>query len=165
MLTYEKGKYQAEIVTQGFEEVQNEKHTPYFYLMLKIVGRYDADDTLRACPQAEREYRQYINTETGVRILGGELRALGVDVAGLTQLRPGEPNHVSLVGRRIDVMCDHESYNGKPRERWRIPRSRRKLDVATIRQLDDQFGHLLRGNNPPPPPPPPAAPNTSDEAF
>jgi hypothetical protein len=163
--TYAKGKYRAEILDQGFEESAT-KGTPCFYLLLVIIGRYDDEDKVQECPRYERTYRQYLANETGVNILRGDLKTLGVQVNDLTQLDPSTVGHVRLAGRQIDVICDLESYQGKQRERWGLPRLRKKLDLGAIRALSDQFGHLLQGNNGQAKPAPVVPkPNDSDVPF
>src|SRR4051812_38247155 len=118
--TYSKGKYRAEVVDQGFEQSSG-KGTPCFFLQIRILARYDEQGQAQECPRYERTYRQYLNTETGVNILRGQLKSLDVQVTGLAQLDPGAANHVSLVGRTIDVACELESYRGRQQERWSIP--------------------------------------------
>jgi hypothetical protein len=163
--TYTTGKYQAEILDQGFEE-SSTKHTPYFFLQLRILGRYDAQDELQECPMYERTYQQYLANDTGVGILKGDLKALGIDVTDLTQLDPGCPKFINLVGRRIDVLCKPETYQGRQRERWSIYRSRKKLNQDSVRALNDRFGHLLRdGNGQANPTPGVTTPNTTDTPF
>src|SRR5262249_44247893 len=95
-------------------------------------------------PQYERSYVQYLANDTGVEILKGDLRALGVEVGDLTQLDPGSPKGINLAGRKIDVMCRLETYQGSERERWSIHRTRKKLSLDSVRALNDRFGHLLR---------------------
>src|SRR4051794_8554359 len=98
--TYEKGLYQAQILGQGFE-ASAAKGTPYFFLQIRILGRYDAQGQLQPCPQYERTICQYLGNEVGVTILLAQLRSIGVVVTDLTQLDPATPGHFSLVGRRI----------------------------------------------------------------
>jgi hypothetical protein len=143
--TYDKGTYRAEVLDQGFEESAS-KGTPFFFLQLQILGKYDDQGQLQDCPQYERTYRQYLANETGARILCGDLRALEVEVADLTQLDVAATNAVRLVGRIIDMVCKLETYQGQQKERWGIPRTHKKLDLSAVRTLSDQFGHLLRGN-------------------
>jgi hypothetical protein len=163
--TYAKGKYQAKVLQQGFEE-SAAKGTPYFFLQLLILAIYDANGELKECPQYERTYRQYLNTETGVNIFKGDLRTLGVQVSDFSQLDPASPNHVSLVGTVITAGCDVEHYQGKPVERWGILRSGKKLILDAIRALNDQFGHLLDGGNGSANPSPAIVkPNDSDVPF
>jgi hypothetical protein len=163
--TYSPGNYQAEVLDQGYEE-SSSKGTPGFFLQLKIRGRYGPDGQLGECPQYERTYIQYIGNEAGVRILKSDLKVLGIEITDLAQLVPGSHDHISLVGRTIDVVCKQETYQGRPRERWSIPRSRKKLDMDAIRSLGDQFGHLLRdGKAQAASSPAVTQPNDSDSAF
>ena len=154
--TYVSGRYQAEVLTQGFTEART--GTPGFYLQLKILRRYDSGGNLQPCPQYERTYSQYFKTEIGLKILLADLRTLGVQITDLAQLEPSVQGHISLVGRKIDVVCDNEVNDGKERERWGIPRLR-SLTAGAVRALGERFNHLLR-NEPsqtqPEPPPPPA---------
>jgi hypothetical protein len=163
--TYSKGKYQAEVIDQGVEEANT--GTMCFFLHLKIMGRYDDKGLLQECPCYERTYRQYLANDTGVKILRGDLKTLDVQVTDFTQLDPEAPNGVSLIGRKIDVVCEHESYQGSPRERWGIPRARKKVDLGALRTLSDKFGHLLRDGNgqSASAPPPVTKANDSDTPF
>jgi hypothetical protein len=162
--TFSKGKYQAKILAQGYEK-SRANETPYFYLQLLIMFRYGADGALQQCPQLERTYKQYVNTEQGVIIFREHLKAWKIDIAGLEQLDPDVPTHLNLVNRTIDVGCDFEHYEGKQRERWGPPRGGTKLGQDALRALNDKFGHLFRGNGTTPPPPPVTKPNESDTAF
>jgi len=81
--TYTKGTYQAEIRDQGFEEATT--GTPYFFLLVLILGRYDQQGQLQECPRFERDVRFYLNqdNDTGINILRGALRTLGVTIQTL----------------------------------------------------------------------------------
>ena len=101
----------------------------------------------------------------GVNILRGDLNALGVQVPNLDLLNPDVTDHVSLVGREIDVECEIESYKGKQKERWSIPhRKLPKLGRDEIRDLDAKFGHLFRDGTAPPKLPA-TKPNSTDNTF
>jgi hypothetical protein len=163
--TYVKGRYQAEIQDQGFEQ-SSVKGTPCFYMQLRILARYDDQGKPMPCPQYERTYRQYLSNEIGLGILKGDLKTLGVEFTQLRQLDPAVPGHINLTGRKIDVVCETDMYDGRQVERWGIPRSRKKLDLDAVKQLDDKFGHLLRcSNSPAAPSPAVTEPNKSDEPF
>jgi hypothetical protein len=155
--TYTPGTYQAEVVGQGFG-ASRIKGTPCFTIQFRVVGRYDGQGGVQECPTFERTADQYLATETGAAILRGDLSALGVEVTQLTQLEPGTPGHVSLVGRTIDVTCEHEVYQGRVRERWRVHRPRAKLDLESVRDLDARFGHVFSRPAPASAAPPPTPP-------
>jgi hypothetical protein len=143
--TYMPGTYRAKIIAQGFEQ-SSVKQTPCFFLQMKIQGRHDSQGQVQDCPQYERTYLQYLANDTGVAILRGDLQRLGVTVSDLTLLEPGVEGHISLVGRTIDVVCEHEPFNGQTRERWRISRPRKKLDLDSLGQLNAKFRHVLGGS-------------------
>jgi hypothetical protein len=162
--TYSEGDYLAKVIAQGFES-SIMKETPFFFLQLSIIGRYDSTGCeIQHCPQYERSYRQYVNTETGVNLLKRDLKTLAVEFGDLKQLSPDFPGHLSLVGREIKVFCKIEMYKGKPQEWWEIPCPRAKLDPIALQRLSDQFTHLFgdQSNQPKPPATPPPA-NPSDE--
>jgi hypothetical protein len=164
-VTYIKGKYRARILEQGFTE-SSTKATPAFYLQLKILKRYGANDELEACPEYERTYLQYLANETSINILRGHLKAIGVSITDMAQLDPEAAGGLRLAGKEIDVECEIEVYNGQQRERWSIPRSRKKLKLDAVRALNDRYGHLLRnGEAAPQPAPPVREPNRSDDPF
>jgi hypothetical protein len=143
--TYVPGRYKAEVVGQGFERSRL-KETPCYCLQLRITGRYDERGDVQDCPRFERTYTQYLANETGVGILRGDLKALGVEVSDLTRLDPGAPDHINLVGRLIEVECGHETFNGQTRERWRIYRPRKKLDLDELAELNARFRQVLGGS-------------------
>lgn len=144
MTTYATGSYHAEILEQGFERTPA-KGTPFFFLRVRILGRYDGQGQLQDCPQYERDYRQYLVGDVSFNILRAALKTLGVEINSLVQLDPACPEHVNLVGRRIDMTCDLEAYQGRQRERWDIPRTREKLDLEGLQKLNEKYGHLLGG--------------------
>jgi hypothetical protein len=159
--TYVPGRYRAVILEQGFSRALTDSR--YFYLLFRITGRYRDDGVLEECPQYERDYRQYLTTQIGVRILRGDLETLGVQVTTFEQLDPNLDGHVCLAGREVDVTCRHEAFNGRVRERWTITRTTPRLDLADLRELDSQFGALLRGASAQPAPKPVVNPPTDTD--
>jgi hypothetical protein len=96
-----------------------------------------------------------------------DLRAIGYDRDGLKYLDPEAQGAVDLFGREIDVVCDHEEYNGEERERWSIyhePR-RKRVDANTLADLDAKFGDQLKRHLGPKQPASPPAPAPSDDDF
>jgi hypothetical protein len=164
--TYQPGKYRAQVVEQGFVESSN-KGTPGFSIQIRILGHYAENGELVECPHYERTITQWLANDVGAAILGADLKAIGVQGAGIRELDPDNPNHVSLVGRQIDVTCTPEVYDGRTRERWTITRTRAALAHNAIQDLDDRFGDLLRagGNGAAQPAAPVTAPNQTDTPF
>jgi hypothetical protein len=163
--TYGNGRYQAQVLSQGFE-TSSAKGTPGFVLQVRILGRYDEQGQLQECQHFERTCPQWLGTETGVNIFRAQLRVLGVEVTNFAQLEPGAPGHISLVGSKVDVGCTVETREGRQQERWSILTPRKKLGTEAIRALDDAFGHLLRGGSGQARPSTPVTqPNDSDVPF
>jgi hypothetical protein len=144
--TYAAGKYVAEVLDQGFD-ISRVKKTSFFFLQLRILGRYGDQGQILECQKYERIYRQYLNTDTGVNILRDDLRVIGIELKAFAQLHGGTTDPINLVGRRIDVRCDIETYDGMQRERWGIWRAQQKLDLDAVQALDAQFAHLLARTN------------------
>jgi hypothetical protein len=141
--TYHPGRYRAAIVAQGFGATAMQKQ--YFFLVLRILAACDSDGHARACPTYEREYRQYLTTETGLRILHRDLQAMNAQVADLRLLEPTVEGHLCLVGREIDVTCHHEIYDGRLRERWTITRPHHPLDLNSLDEINARYAALVRG--------------------
>jgi hypothetical protein len=64
-------------------------------------------------------------------------------------LDPAFAGHVSLVGRTLDVTCEHDAYQGRTVERWQLRKPRKKLGLDAVGRLADRFGHVLRGKGRP----------------
>jgi hypothetical protein len=163
--TYENGRYRALILNHGFTKSPT-KGTPAFYLELRILKRYGTNDELEDCPVNKQKYEQYLANDTGINILRGDLKAIGVNITDLAQLDPEATGGLHLAGMEIDVECELETFNGRQRERWGIPRTSKKLKLDEIRALNDRFGHLLRnGEAAPQSAPPVREPNRSNDPF
>ncbi len=161
------GRYQATIVGQAYDRANS--GTLCLYLRLRVTARYVTDDRTERCPPREGMYRQCLGNEVGFRILRDDLRALGVELDDLTRLDPDSPDRISLVGRAVDVRCEHEVYSGRTYERWAIVRPRARIDRAALQELNERFGHLLKppdaAAKPPADPPadtPPTDPNLAN---
>lgn len=161
--TYAAGLYKAEILSQGFG-TSARKGTPFFFVQVKILGRYDAQGTLQACPQYERTVRQYLTHEVSINIFKTMLKALQVEVTNLEQLDLEAANPISLVGRQLDLLCQLENFEGRTQEQWSLP-LRKKMDLSAVRALNDRFGHLLRGESARKPAIDPVVPNPDQTPF
>src|SRR6516165_5263358 len=132
--TYANGRYLAEILEHGLMQ-SSAKNTPGFFIQIRILKRYNDKGQPGDCPQYERTIVQYLGHETGIGILKGDLKALGVRVTSFAELDPDVPNHVNLSGRQVDVTCELEPYEGRLRERWSIARPRRRLPSEALKAL------------------------------
>jgi hypothetical protein len=168
-MPFEPGDYRGRIVDYGvYQSTVGQQH-PTVFVTFDVIGRYDpGTDELGSCPPGTRTYSKAITPKTIDWVLA-DLRAVGFDKDGFTYLDPEVPGAVNLFDREIDVVCDHESYDGSVRERWSIYRepARKRVARGDLEQLDAQFADKLRkafGGAPQP-----AAPlterNDTDETF
>ena len=97
------------------------------------------------CQAATRTYYKAITPKT-IGWLLADLKAIGYDRPGLEYLDPEAPGAADLFGREIDVVCEHETYEGQTRERWSIhrERTREKIGREGLARLDAQYGDQIR---------------------
>ena len=94
---------------------------------------------------ATRTYFKAITPKT-IGWLLADLKAIGYDRPGLEYLDPETPDAANLFDREIDVVCEHETYQGQTRERWSIyrERTREKVRREDLARLDAQFGDQIK---------------------
>jgi hypothetical protein len=159
------GKYHARIEDYGvFQSTAGQQH-PTVFVRFTPTGYYDpSTGEITACDPETREYTKAI-TEKTIGWLLSDLKAIGYDRDGLKYLDPEAPGAVDLFDREIDVVCDHEVYDGRVRERWSIYREprRKRVDAGTLADLDAKFGDQLKQHLGPRQPASPPAPATSDD--
>jgi hypothetical protein len=143
MTLLDPGRYRAEITDQGF--VTASTGTVMFFLRLQILSKVDAEGELEPCEPCERTYQKAVKDTTTGWLLA-DLRAIGVEPERFSQLDPQQPGAIQLIGQEIDAYCEHKPYKDASREEWALRPSRRKLNSDRVRELDAQFGHLLRKN-------------------
>jgi hypothetical protein len=139
------GKYRGRITNYGVSRSQAGKQ-PAVFIEFLVIGRYlEENGQLVACEQARRTYFKAITPKT-IEWLASDLKAVGYDRPGLEYLDPETPGAVDLFGTEIDVVCEHETYEGRPRERWSIHResNREKLRRDELAGLDLQFADAFR---------------------
>jgi|SRR5579864_1935783 len=165
----EQGKYRGKIRDYGvFHSTAGNQH-PTVFVTFETIGQYDpSTGQIVECPRVTRTYNKAITPNT-IDWLLSDLKAIGYDRDSFTYLDPEVPGAVNLFGRELDVVCEHESYEGAVRERWSIYRepSRKKLAPEELAQLDAQYAPRLKkasGNDTSVAAPAPVS-NTSDELF
>jgi hypothetical protein len=155
------GKYRARIEDYGvFQSTAGQQHLTVF-VRFTPTGYYDpSTGEITACDPETREYTKAI-TEKTFGWVRSDLKAIGYDRDSLRDFDPEAPGAADLFGGEIDVVCDHEEYNGHVRERWSIyhERRRKRVDPGRLADLDARFGdqpkrHL--GSKQPPTPPAPS---------
>jgi hypothetical protein len=166
---FEKGKYRARIEDYGvFQATFGQQH-PTAFVRFTLTGYYDpSTGDLTTCAPASREYTKAI-TENTIQWLLSDLKSIGFDRDGLRFFDPESPGAADLFGREIDVVCDHEEYQGKGQERWSVYREprRKRVDAGVLAALDaryrDEVKKVFGPQKPAPTVPPVPAP--PDDPF
>jgi hypothetical protein len=164
------GKYRGRIRDYGVTASQTGQQLPTAFIMFDVVGQYDpATGDLGPCPMASRTYYKGITPKT-IGWLLADLKAIGYEKPGLEYLDPETPGAADLFDREIDVVCEHETYEGQTRERWSIyrERTREKVRREDLARLDAQFGDQIKkvfGASDAAVAPPPVTAINSDNPF
>jgi len=149
---YNSGRYWGRIVRQSLGQ-SKEKKTPQFCIHFQILGQVDLadpDGNLIPCQGYERTVFRYI-TEKTVDYLIEDLQRLGIELphASWRYLDPDQQGFVDLSGKECEFYCEHEEYEGKPKEKWGLSRGGgqltiEKMDEKAIKTLDNLFGKKLK---------------------
>ncbi len=149
-ITYQAGRYRGRIVAQALSETST--GNTQFVLTFDVLGLYDPTqpETLAMAPEGQRSVFRVI-TEKTIDYFMEDLKYLGFDKATFGALDPSSPNHHSFAGQEIDVICSHEEYEGKQREKWSLSRgggglNLKPVDNKAVRRLDSLFGAKLKAN-------------------
>lgn len=148
-ISYEKGRYRAVIASQTMSE-SSTKNTQ-FVLTFDLLGMYDPTepDALRPVQHGQRSVFRAI-TEKTIDYFLEDLKYLGYDKPSFANLDPSHPQCHNFKGQEIDVICDHETYQDKLREKWSLSRggglNLKPADNTAVRKLDALFGSKLKQN-------------------
>ena len=144
---YAEGNHVAEVLSQELSASRN-KGTPQLVLKVGILGVPNADGTYEKHKQQYERYVTLYLTEGTMPYVLEHLKTLGFTGTSLAQLNTDHPDHIDLAGNQVDLYCQHETYEGKERERWQISSQQSAaavpLDAKKLRQLDALFGKGLR---------------------
>ncbi len=167
---YSEGLYRVQFTKQALG-VSSQKGTPQFVLAFNVLGRYDQNGNVHQVQQYERAFYRPI-TEKTVEYLLQDLDNLGmVGITSFKQLDPSHPNPALITGEG-DMWCgSEEGQDGKPRERWSVPRAGgvevKQLPASEASKLDNMFGAALKkwsaGRGPKPVPVAAAAPAAASD--
>ncbi len=141
----------------------NEAKTPYFALKFNIVARVENEQE-HACDSGERTIYLYLS-EKALPMTTEVLEFLGYDKDSLKFLNPEQQGYFNFTGKRCDLWCKMEEWQGKPKEKWNISTPRKPptpIDDKELRRLDSLFGKAIRAQRGPgipaaTPPAPPAS--------
>lgn len=142
----ETGKYRGRITDYGVTQSLAGQKLPTVFVTFELVGRYDPETgEVEPCSPESRTYFKSISPRT-IDWLLADLKTIGFDKPGLEYLDPEAPDAADLFGREIDIVCQHETYDGRDRERWSIhrERTREKINRQSLARLDAQFSEKIR---------------------
>lgn len=147
--SYGQGRYWVRVLSQAFGKSKN-KGTPEFSMRILILGKVNVenpDGDLVRCDQNERYIFIYI-TEGTAEFVIDDLARIGYDKPSFKFLNSGVPGHFDFTNREFEAFCEHEEYEGKTKEKWRIAKPRNHIESAPlddkeVRQLDSLFGKQL----------------------
>lgn len=157
---YQIGNYIGEITAQGLSKAST--GNSQIVIRVKVLGTVAANGSFTQEPfQYERTIFQTITPNTIDRV-ADILEKLGYTGKGFGPFDPSHPQHQSLVGKEVDLFCNHENdLKGELREKWGISTGGggkalelTPLNPKELRELDSLFGRNLRTTTSTPAPAP-----------
>lgn len=150
------GKYWAKVTNQGLGVTSTGK--PQFVLSFTILGKVNPQDpegALISCEQYERSMFRTITDKTVEWLLDDikhlcQRGNLAPDISGFEQLDPKTPGFLNLANIEFEAFCQHDTYEGKTRERWSVSTGGgggleiKPLDNTEVRKLNAMFGKQLK---------------------
>ena len=148
-MMFAQGRYKATVTHQRLGESRN--GTPQFVLSFRPDWKVDLErpgEELLPCDHWERSVFFYFSAKA-VEISLEQLHEIGFRGTSFFELDPETPGFCDFCGLTIDVICEHEAYQGETKERWRLARAGggleiKKLDDRQTRKLDALFGRKLK---------------------
>jgi len=141
---YEEGLHVGEIRQHGIGKAKT--GTTQIVWRVKILGLPDGEVSYAPHRQQYERTIYMAATEKTAAFVGETLEAIGYDGERVSQLDPTHPNHVSMIGKQVNLWCKHEDdQEGNPRERWQFSRGASTLELPQlsakeVRELDSLFG-------------------------
>ena len=149
---YAAGNYNVRVVSQQLGKTGTGK--PQFILTFDVLHRFEPSrpDELLVCDKSERTIYRTIAPKTVEWILKeikhlAELRGIDSALPGWEYLDPETPDYMDLTGTEFQAYCQHETYDGKERQKWGISRDgpqAEALDDKSIRDLNALYGKELK---------------------
>jgi hypothetical protein len=140
------GRYRGRIRDYGVTQSQSGQQLPTVFVAFDLIGQYDpTTGELRTCPAGTRTYYKGISPKT-IGWLLADLKQIGFDQPGLEYLDPETPGAANLFDREIDVVCEHETYEGQTRERSSIYREQRRERIRRddLARIDVQYADQIK---------------------
>lgn len=147
---YEEGLYIGDCIGQFMGQSET-RGTPYFAMRFSILARVKNEQEHNVA-QKERTVYMYLS-EKSMPYTIENLAYLGFEGTSVAQLDPSSPNHHSFIGKRCDLWCKIEPYEGSPQEKWSVsvpyePKPVKAIEPKDMRRLDDLFGKSMKSRKP-----------------
>lgn len=138
----ETGVYEGEVLSHGLT-VTKKAGYPQVWMEINVFGQINADGSKFDFPAPVRRTVYMLLTEKSAKWTAQDLAALGFD-GQPSQIDEGDPNHISLVGKRANF---YNKYDGEW-ENWRVSRpnsggsttARVKMDAPDLMNVNNLFG-------------------------
>lgn len=144
---YQKGLHVGECTGQWLDSPQGK--SPYFALKFNILARVEGEKEI-SVDHGERTVYLYL-TDKALEMTTDVLVHLGYDKDTLRFLDPNRDGFFNFAGKRADLWCKHEEYQGEMREKWSVSMpfdDPTPLDDKELRRLDALFGKSLKAKRP-----------------
>ena len=148
MAYFDPGQYRA-VIKDVCLASSKEKKTPYVQIIVipKAMVNMSDQSEMEIPNDYEREVKLWLTDATAERTCE-DLRRIGFVGNAFDDIDSG-PHHDALVGKEIQVRCEHEEYEGKTFEKFYLSTSggmiaRAPLDNNGVRKLNALFGKVLK---------------------
>ena len=147
---YKAGLHVGECTGQFMGQSDNENKTPYFALKFCIVARVEHEQEHNV-QSSERTVYLYLS-QKALPMTTEVLDFLGYDKDSLKFLNPDYQGFFDFTGKRCDLWCKIEEYQGDTKEKWSVSTPRKPvtpIDDKELRRLDSLFGKAIRAQRGP----------------
>lgn len=148
---YDPGTYWGKVTNQQLGTTSNDN--PQFVLTFSVSGQVnpaDPEGDLLACPAGERNVYRVITDKTIPFVLE-DLARLGFVGDDFAQLDLSMPSCQDFTGTEMAFFCQHDTYDGKVREKWGLARGGganvKPLESGELRSLNAMFGKELKAQS------------------
>ena len=147
---YDPGTYWGKITNQQLGTTSN--GNPQFVLSFSVLGIVDPADpegALMGCPPGERSVYRVITDKTIAFVLE-DLARLGFEGDDFAQLDLNTPGCQDFTRLEFPFFCQHDTYEGKVREKWGLARGGQNvkpLESSDLRSLNAMFGKELKAQS------------------
>ena len=152
-IEFESGRYWCRVEEQFLGESSN--GNPQFILKFGVVGKINPADQqgeLLECPRGKGRSIYKAITKATIDWFKRDLKylceqgKLSTKFRGFEYLDPNQPGYTDFTNTEFEAYCDHETYQGKTREKWNIASGGadvKPIEEKNLRKLNAMFGKEL----------------------